>query len=1225
MLLNDRFRLNRQFPNKFLRIALIAMLLPVFAIAQEDEEAEEIRDYLEQQHALSLDFETPHTDWAQPYAGGTTRVLYFMPWAQGSTLGREIVELMQRFDLDADAVYYLQGSRLLGDSRPDWYGGDPEAGTNRVLRLLDEDVDVLLFNQLPIESLPETVRARILEKVQGGTGLVLIGDEQVPFFSGVTADEAAPSGLMMGQYSTLGEGRVAVLPNRATLQYQLGWETELDYQMSELGRVLLWAAKREPKIAIAVSGLFAEVPRNELGQQSVKVSIDSDGASGNVRAVLRRWDGYRQDLGVKSFPGTAEFALPMLRTGEYHIDMFAETNEGIANWSSTPLTVVDDRAIASVELDKDWAEGGETIEGKIVTEGDIGMDTSLVVRVVDADNRILVQSHVDSEGNRSFALDIKPWMPALMRVEAALLEENEEVASDYAYLKVTNRNRDQFNFIMWNLASGDLAPYAAESMARNGVTAILQGGEPPLYMAQYDLAFVPYAASFRASSHTTTAMLDPETGELKTGCVHDEEKMWKQVNETAERMKSARELGVFAYSLGDENAVRASCLSPHCLEAYRRYLEEQYGDFGTLNTEWGSSYGSFNEIELLSEGDFPAAEAPEWFKTYFADWDRLHRTDNEGAEGEALDRQVTMGAMNDELRALQAGNFARWYDRQAFQNYGYVQWCKRFQEAFRKIDPQAWTGFEGTDSFTIRKLTTRSRQGGDLDAFVREMDYFGPYEGPANEVVRSIASPEFPKGNWIGYDPELDVLIDKYWRQIADNMNAVQWWRFDNLDGYNGYITPAFDPFPAVRELVDDTAVVREGLGTLLMHSDMHDDGIAMLYSLPSTYIAHFDGNDTYGLQKRDHDKWHQLLHGAGLQFRYVTDRMLRLGEFDASRYKVLILPLAFAMSPEEADVIRAFVNDGGTVIADVRPAIYDGHCKPLGDGLLDDVFGIKRSGNREAEKVDRLRVQGEVNGQELRMDWGNWHGKDIYPQMVVDPNVELTTGEKRGDAYHIHYWTGLQSPLCIVNAYGKGKAILLNFSVHNAPAEQFIGDLLSACDVTPVVKVTGPNGRPVRDVEVTRWANGNVELFALLGTHDGEVQVELPKANVYDLKRKESIGAVDTFTTGLRAHRASFFALSREALPDVKLTLSDSQMERGEELKIQLLQPDARYHDAIQLHLIQPDGQIAEWSKQIIMVAGDAVSATVSIAYNDPPGDWTCRAKSLLTGRATDAAVTVR
>jgi len=245
---------------------------------------------------------------------------------------------------------------------------------------------------------------------------------------------------------------------------------------------------------------------------------------------------------------------------------------------------------------------------------------------------------------------------------------------------------------------------------------------------------------------------------------------------------------------------------------------------------------------------------------------------------------------------------------------------------------------------------------------------------------------------------------------------------------------------------------------------------------------------------------------------------------------------------------------------------------------------------------------------------------------MVVDPNVELTTGEKRGDAYHIHYWTGLQSPLCIVNEFGKGRAILLNFSVHNAPADQFIGDLLAACGVEPVVKVTGPNGRPVRDVEVTRWANGDARLLALFGTHDGQAIVKLPAAQtVYDLKQHKDLGAVEVFTTELRADRASFFSLHPVPLPAPKVSLSVPELSRGAELAIAVSIPGAEHRSTVQIRAVDPNGSIVPWLAQTVVVGKEPVSVPVSFAVNDPAGKWTLRATELLSHRSTDATVNVR
>ena len=130
---------------------------------------------LDIEHELSMEFETPHTKWAKPYALGTTRVLFFAPWYQGSTDGREIIELMQRFDLEAEAVYLLGGSRLLGDGNPRWYG-DPEAGTQRLARLLEKSHDVFFLNRVLFDSLPEAARLEMIAKIREGAGLVISGN-----------------------------------------------------------------------------------------------------------------------------------------------------------------------------------------------------------------------------------------------------------------------------------------------------------------------------------------------------------------------------------------------------------------------------------------------------------------------------------------------------------------------------------------------------------------------------------------------------------------------------------------------------------------------------------------------------------------------------------------------------------------------------------------------------------------------------------------------------------------------------------------------------------------------------------------------------------------------------------------------------------------------------------------------------------------------------------------
>jgi len=1194
------------------------------ALGAEQAAVQNGSEQLAVEHALSLAFETPHTAWAKPYAGGKIRVLFFTSQYQGCTLTREIIELMQRFDLAAEAVYYRrQSKRLLGDGDPRWYG-DPKAGTDRALRLLEKPFDAYFFNQMGPRDLPEDVRDRVVSAAEKGAGLVLVPVKDASVPETWSKLDTLPAFLRTGTCFAVGNGRAVVLPPREQLQYDLGWETRFDYQMAEQGRALLWAAGRIPTTTLKVTTPRNAVSSKHLPGQAITVAWQRATPGTRLRVTARRWDGHRLPLHSEdglSAAGSVQVELPALRAGDYHLDAFLTSGRAVETWATARVAVRSDRGIAAVDLDKAWGEIGQTLSGKVRTAGTMHTRDSVRVRLMDRRGRVLVRQDfaTDKGATIPFQFAVERWMPMLLRVEAVLRNTDQEVAAKHAFFRVTKRRQGQYNFVVWNYPSGDLSPYGIASMARQGVTAILQQGSPPLHLAAYEMAWVPYATSIVANTHSVTGMLDAH-GSLKYGCYNDRDKIAVRIRETVERQRASRGHGVLAYSLGDENAVRASCLSPYCLKAYRDYLQGIYENIDALNEEWGSDFDGFDQVTLSHGAALPAPDAPKWFKTYYHERREKHRTDTD----KLTEKQIDDGDENDEVRALQAENYARWYDRQAFQCYNYVQLCMRFARAFKKIDPRALTGFEGTDSFSIRRHTTRTRQGGDVDLFVRELEYFGPYSGPGNELVRSIAPRNFPCGNWIGYARDADTLLQKYWDQITNGMNMVQWWRWDALEEYHGFLSPNLSPYPATRELLDDTKIVRGGLGTLLMRSDMQDDGIAMLYSLPSTYIAHFDGNRAYGKYKTNHRKWFKLIHDAGLQFRYVTDRMLRRGEFDASRYKVLILPFALAVGKKEATVIRDFVRQGGTLIADVRAGIYDGHCKPLGVGRLDDVFGIKREGRQDAVFIDRIGVSGNVASQPLDMRWGNWHGKEIYPRMKVDPAVNVTAGKALGKGFYYHYWNA-GAPTGIVNAFGRGRAILLNFSLDHAPISSLIKDLLAAAGAKPEIVLHGPDGGAVEDVEITRWRNGGIELVALFGSYDGEVQVTLPEEKyVYDFKKPAAFGKVKRFWTRVRPHRAGFYALLSRDASVARVTLATPGGARGSAITATLSVPDATGLHALRLRLAGPDGRPVEWLDRVVLVDKDPVEVELPFAFNDPAGAWTVSTDDLYTNHVVSAPLTI-
>jgi hypothetical protein len=1119
-----------------------------------------LADELEDEHALSMEFETPHTDWAQPYALGKTRVL-FLSNGRG-TKAREIVELMQRFDIEAEAIYW---ARIVDTTIDQWHGGEP--AHRRIARLLEERWDCYILHEVKLSDLTLEEQYNLLVPVTEGAGIVFIGtdDERVLKDKNHLA-ELPPmlEGREVGEAYRVKQGRAIRLPARPKLDYHLGWEIEYDYWQERLGRAVLWAAGKEPEAGLEAAVQQAEITREDLPTVKAAASWEAPpGMDVDLELRLTRWDGLRIPLVSAAGQENAEFAeadLPALPAGEYHLDAFLRSKRGVENWVTTAFAVTTERKVAEVSLAQDWGEVGEELAGSARLEGEPGADERLAIRLRDRHNRILAQQELPAaEPVAAFSFPTEPWMPMLLRVEACLSDGKGDVSTAHAYYRITRRNRGQFNFLVWDYPKDTLAPYAEEALARLGMTVQLAGGNPPPEVAAFNVAWVPY----------TTRIMDPhdENGVMQPHCWNDEPAIDQYVQGIADNYAASRAHGVFAYSLGDETVTRGSCVHPACLNAYRAYLEQEYGDIAALNASWGSNYAGFAEVALMDPAD------------------------------------------NDAAAALRERNYPRWYDRQAFQCCNFVQFCTRFAGKYSELDPEARTGFEGAGRFD---------RGDDFDLIVRTNGFWSPYPGPGDEVIRSIADRDFPRANWMGYTKDADSLLSKYWRMVTRGMDSVWWWRWDNIGRFHGLLMPHLAPFPAIEEMMKDTQIVRDGLGDLLLHSEMQDDGIAVLYSLPSAYASRIEAGPSYGGYSGAHVAWHKAIRDLGLQFRYVTDRMMRLGEFDASRFRVLILPQAEALGPEEAEVIRDFVNRGGHVIADVRPGIYDGHCKPLEAGSLDELFGVARSGHAEAAPGGLAVKVGD--GPELAVE-----------KATVDPTVTLAGGESLGQVG--------EHPAFVTHDVGEGRAVLLNVGILSLPdistpeapeaAAELLASLFEAAGVTPQVRLTDTKGRRLRNVETVRWLNGNTEIVTLFRESGEQQKARVALSDrryVYDLRnRGKGHTSTDSFATTIVPCRAAFFVLAERPVDTPSFGFSNGAAARGTVATLGLSAPDAVGLHAFRVGAILPDGTSAEWLDRVVLAGQEPEEIAVPVALNDPVGDWRFGATDLFTGKTFQVELAVK
>jgi hypothetical protein len=1195
---------------------------------------------LEEDHRLSMEFVTPHTKWAQPYAGGKTRVLVFISGGIGprGTLPRETIELKQRFDLEADAVYWINIDR-----KEDWL--HHEAGVERMLKLLDQSWDCYVLYQIPLERLPVEGQYSLLKGVAAGSGLVMVGTDDKRVLEEENLLKSLPAFLAQGTPFTglpfvqesvlkaedpvvdpelgrrersrraaqrmmsayrMKSGRGLRLAGRPDLGSDIGWDTQYEYWAQLVGRAVLWAARHEPKMTLSVEVSRPACDRAEISGQKIAVKWAHPQAPPGleIEASLRRFDGQVTPLKVKqnaAATGTFTCGVPELRADRYFVDVRARGTSGAESWASTTFAVTSARRVASLELDAPYSEIGGTLSGKVSLQGAPLAGELVRIDLVDPRNRIVARSDLGAvAGQVAFKFDVKPWMPMLTRVVARLLANGQEVHHRYATFHVTKRNRGRFNLVMWGYPMGTLAPWAERALAKYGVTlqqpinpASWNRPDSPNYVAANEIAWVPYTTRIGNRLDTNGIMI---SSSLANGIPHDKAYCWNEpehvgrfVKKLAENYTPSRQHGVFAYCLGDEIATRGSCLSPHCLRAYRKYLEQEYGPIDALNASWGSSYKSFDEIELLDPKD------------------------NDGAE------------------ARRQGIYARWYDRQAYQSYNICGLFKQFGDAYRKMDPKAWTGFVGLGEPGI------FGEGIDYDLIIRANQWWAPVAVLGDEVIRSLAPRDFPRWNWTGYRKTADPLIRDYWRMVTYGCDAVGWYMWYALETHHGFLAPWLAPFDATKEVLADTAVVRNGLGTLLIKSQPLDDGIAILYSHPSAYVTQVETGPSYGFYRSMHAFWVRTLRELRLEFRYVSDRMLRLGEFEPDSAKVLILAQAEAIGPKEAAAIREFVEAGGTVIADVRPGIYTDRCKPRAGSVLADLFGIE-----PAEPAAARQATADITGP---------FGDVTLQGMLCDPSVQLAGGQAHGTAGEL--------PVVIVNKVGKGQAVLLNFSMAGAPDPSFAGGrgkydqdynhwawmqnapaaeasaeflrrLLASAGVEPALQVRNVAGGRFRDLEVRRWQNGRIRIISLFrpggASGEDEALLKLPEArHVYNLRSGKDLGRTASLSVPIRPGRATFLVLAPQPAPDVELELSADRAARGQVVRLTAGVPGAAGLHAVRVRVKTPAGEVAEWLDRELMVDDRGQDCDLPVAFNDPVGGWTVEATDLYTGKTTSAGYRVK
>jgi len=306
--------------------------------------------------------------------------------------------------------------------------------------------------------------------------------------------------------------------------------------------------------------------------------------------------------------------------------------------------------------------------------------------------------------------------------------------------------------------------------------------------------------------------------------------------------------------------------------------------------------------------------------------------------------------------------------------------------------------------------------------------------------------------------------------------------------------------------------------------------------------------------------------------------------------YRVLILPDSTAISKAEAYAMLRFVEQGGVLIADGEPGVFDEHGRKLPRPLLADLFS------------------GPHNGSVTERAFGQ--GKAIY----------LSAGVLN---YYRHRLVGKEQ-----DALG------------------LMGRLFKNASVAPAFAVTESSGEPAVGVEVHTFRNGGVHIVGLLANPQLYIEDLGPKGTisnqrfekprtvlltlpgdsyVYDVRAAKSLGKRKQVTIQLDSYEPTILSISPVPLPTLAVS-APSRLGRGQDGQVGLSfsgSSPAAVH-VFHVDVVDPAGKLAAHYSGNVLASKGRADRLLPLALNDQAGNWMIRVRDMLTGQTQSKSVEV-
>ncbi len=1139
---------------------------------------------------VTLDAASPHMTWAHPLQGGPIRVLFVAPRAALCDAGA----LAQRIDLEYE-TFALE---------------KPEDGL-ALDALLGRPVDVIVLGNLDPAQLPESVQTRMIELAGRGTGLVLAqyrigGPSPFQEFLSHLETKEDPGIITRGVgewMASAGEGarrsilvaeqeksRVVLLEYPgdpahthflvpAPINPMAAFPAYLENAMALAARAVRWAAHREGILWItAVADMAPQGPPDEeippgyprefvqmmrdpsLRQPMRPYRIQLNRPAEHdytVSVQLRQPDtavqlAYTCDVPLKK--GMESYPVDLLvGPGEYMADFWITGKKGVVDWFTEEVRVGGWPELASVRYSKDFLLPNDTLELTATVRANLRTDRpcTLYARATDPissastpGGRLVAeaQARLTKEGGTSvLRLSFADLMAPMVKIEVFAVEGEGRVFSPW---ELNCSSRD-FRYLTvrkaWQAPGINFlvrARHAEEYNERHFLNWLhALGVDSALVPGTESDLFYSAGIGLRALPELTPDRL---TASAPDGNVLDPAlrgTVRKALGEIAARYWAGGS-GDYVLHLPAPNP-EAAMRNPKHLEGFAAYLKGRYGHIAALEASWGAGYASWENAVPLS-----AAEAAKQSR-YVPYMDFAHYTDQIVDDGHRFIRDSLRGVDKEaRLGALV-------HEKNALVNEG--------------VDFVA--AVENNE--VLDALLHVPRKKGDFAAAV-----FSPGDpGPA-------------RAHWWPWNA-LFHQVPGLW--------CINEEKADAESSFEGFLAPEGHLTPYMRELVHTVTELKQGLGPLLLAAAPEPAYVGIVDSRSSRHL-----NEVYRYAGVEYGQsraaFRRVLDPLNVRYEILETPLFVQ---TTKQYRVLILPLACALSDADIQVIQSFAQNGGRVIADVIPGVFDEHGMRRTAWPLSGLFGIQYHGPGKMAHVD-----GEVT-----MD------AKTRPLRAVDADggVEALTAVAAGHAGDAPLWLSTE------------KTLLLNHRLHGMESEpaltEYLQGILSASGCTPAW-APGVKGKKPFQGNSFHFRYGSAEIYAVLAAVDApEQRIQLPfskKDRVYDLRAGTRIRKPRNAVRRIGPGDACIYASLPYEVSGITV-LAPASIVAGRRLPVQIAlrtKQNLPGEHLICLEL-QPDkGAPLPHYRRYVQCPNGMGETFIPLAINEAPGRYTLHARDLLTGK---------